>query len=80
MRRGKENHWRNTLETEGQIAVLVQDEVMTGKSLCFVYGSLSSVKSKKSSPVESYDCVAGEHQKEGFEIAAIETWEQVLSF
>lgn len=51
MRGGKENHRKNTLETEGHTTVLVQDEVMTGRFLCLeiakefiLDGSLSSVK------------------------------------
>lgn len=63
MRRGgAKKHRRNTLEAEGQTAVLIQDEVMTSSLLCsetakefLSDGSLSSSKCKKSSSVESYD-------------------------
>ena len=63
MRRGgAKKHYRNTPEAEEQTAALVQDDVMTARLLCLEtakeflsYGSLSSVKCKKSSSVESYD-------------------------
>lgn len=63
MRRGgAKKHCRNTPEAEGQTSALVQDDVMTGRLLCLETaneflsdGSLSSVKCKKSSSVESYD-------------------------
>jgi hypothetical protein len=64
MRGRKHNHWRNTLQTERQTTVLLQDDVKAGTFLSSgtakelilpPNGSLSSVKCKKSSSVESYD-------------------------
>lgn len=70
-RRGEaKNDCRDALEAEGQTAALVQDEVMTGRLLCLETaeefpsnGSLSSVKCKERSSVESYDWVLEENQQ-----------------